>query len=149
MNAAINTFVLVLASIFPGRQSARFRTGLSRIYKWRDTRDPRRPRPARRPEFVHPAGVLVFAGRLFCQFYGISIPILRVGGGFIVAVSGWKLLNEGSHKELENAGRRGRCPRHQAARSGLLSADAAIAPQLLQLVCRNARQERDWPSDCP
>jgi len=27
--------------------------------------------------------------------------VLRVAGGFIVAVAGWKLLSEGSHKELE------------------------------------------------
>jgi multiple antibiotic resistance protein len=40
-------------------------------------------------------------GALILQFYGISIPILRVAGGLIVAVSGWKLLNEGSDKELE------------------------------------------------
>ncbi|MEK1887357.1 MAG: MarC family protein [Phyllobacterium sp.] len=40
-------------------------------------------------------------GALILQFYGISIPILRIAGGFIVAVSGWKLLNEGSRKELE------------------------------------------------
>jgi len=39
-------------------------------------------------------------GALILQFYGISIPILRVAGGFIVAVSGWKLLNEGSHKSV-------------------------------------------------
>jgi len=40
-------------------------------------------------------------GALILQFYGISIPILRVAGGFIVAVAGWKLLNEGSHKYIE------------------------------------------------
>ena len=38
---------------------------------------------------------------LILKFYGISIPVLRVAGGFIVAVAGWKLLSEGSHKELE------------------------------------------------
>jgi multiple antibiotic resistance protein len=35
------------------------------------------------------------------QFYGNSIPPLRVAGGFIVAVAGWKLLNENSHKYIE------------------------------------------------
>ena len=42
-----------------------------------------------------------FLGALVLEFYGISIPVLRVAGGFIVAVAGWKLLNEGSQKELE------------------------------------------------
>ena len=40
-------------------------------------------------------------GALILEFYGISIPVLRVSGGFIVAVAGWKLLSEGSQKELE------------------------------------------------
>ena len=40
-------------------------------------------------------------GALILRFYGISIPVLRVAGGFIVAVAGWKLLTEGSQKELE------------------------------------------------
>jgi multiple antibiotic resistance protein len=35
------------------------------------------------------------------RLYGISIPVLRVAGGFIVAVAGWKLLSEGSQKDLE------------------------------------------------
>src|SRR6478672_8259465 len=38
---------------------------------------------------------------LVLEFYGISIPVLRVSGRFIVAVAGWKLLSEGSQKELE------------------------------------------------
>ena len=40
-------------------------------------------------------------GALILKFYGISIPVLRVAGGFIVAMAGWKLLSEGSRKELE------------------------------------------------
>ena len=40
-------------------------------------------------------------GALILEFYGISIPVLRVAGGLIVAVSGWKLLNEGSQKESQ------------------------------------------------
>jgi multiple antibiotic resistance protein len=35
--------------------------------------------------------------------YGISLPVLRLAGGFIVAVAGWRLLSEGSQKELEAA----------------------------------------------
>jgi len=30
------------------------------------------------------------------EVYGISVPVLRVAGGLIVASSGWKLLNEGT-----------------------------------------------------
>jgi multiple antibiotic resistance protein len=40
-------------------------------------------------------------GSLILGLYGISIPVLRVAGGFIVAVAGWKLLSEGSQQHLE------------------------------------------------
>ncbi|MGE3148745.1 MAG: MarC family protein [Pseudorhodoplanes sp.] len=40
-------------------------------------------------------------GAFILKIYGISVPILRVAGGLIVAVSGWKLLNEGNPKDAE------------------------------------------------
>src|SRR4029079_1351809 len=33
------------------------------------------------------------------QIYGISVPVLRIAGGLVVATSGWTLLNSGSSKE--------------------------------------------------
>ncbi len=100
MNAAINTFVLVLASIFPVVNppgSALVFLGLT------SGASPEiRATLARRiafNSFILLLGSFLL-GALILQFYGISIPILRVAGGIIVAVSGWKLLNEGSHKEL-------------------------------------------------
>lgn len=50
--------------------------------------------------FVVMAGSLL-VGSVILRFYGISVPILRVAGGLIVAMSGWKLLNEGSDKTAE------------------------------------------------
>lgn len=50
--------------------------------------------------FVMAGSLLV--GAVVLRFYGISVPILRVAGGFIVAVSGWKLLNEGSDKTVDD-----------------------------------------------
>src|SRR5882672_4016901 len=100
MNAALNTFLLVLAAIFPVVNppgSALVFLGLTRgvapeirrVLAWR---------VARNSFIVLVCSLLL--GALILQFYGISIPILRVAGGFIVAVSGWRLLNEGSHKDL-------------------------------------------------
>jgi multiple antibiotic resistance protein len=43
----------------------------------------------------------LLGGALVLQFYGITIPVLRVAGGYIVAVAGWRLLHEGSHKGVE------------------------------------------------
>ena len=39
-------------------------------------------------------------GALVLKIYGISIPVLRVAGGLIVAVAGWKLLNEENRRPL-------------------------------------------------
>ena len=40
-------------------------------------------------------------GALVLKIYGISIPVLRVAGGLIVAVAGWKLLNEENSKAAD------------------------------------------------
>ena len=50
--------------------------------------------------FVMSGSLLV--GTFVLSIYGISIPILRVAGGIIVAASGWKLLNEGNTKDAES-----------------------------------------------
>ena len=101
MTSALNIFFLVFAAIFPVVNppgSALVFLGLTRdasheirrILAWR---------VARNSLFVLLCSF--FLGALVLKFYGISIPVLRVAGGFIVAVAGWKLLNEGSQKELE------------------------------------------------
>jgi len=47
--------------------------------------------------FVMAGSLLV--GAFILQVYGISVPVLRVAGGLVVATSGWTLLNSGSSKE--------------------------------------------------
>jgi multiple antibiotic resistance protein len=101
MNSAINTFLLFLAAIFPVVNppgSALVFLGLTRG----TTHETRRAvawRVARNSFIVLVCSLLL--GALVLEFYGISIPVLRVAGGFIVAASGWKLLSEGSPKEVE------------------------------------------------
>ena len=101
MNSPLNTFLLVLAAIFPVVNppgSALVFLGLTRgvtpeirrILAWR---------VARNSFYVLVCSLLL--GALILEFYGISIPVLRVAGGFIVAAAGWKLLSEGSQKELK------------------------------------------------
>jgi multiple antibiotic resistance protein len=48
------------------------------------------------------AGSLLF-GTFVLTIYGISLPIIRVAGGIVVAVAGWKLLNEGNRKSANDA----------------------------------------------
>jgi multiple antibiotic resistance protein len=101
MNSALNTFLLVLAAIFPVVNppgSALVFLGLTRGVK-PEIRRVIAWRVARNSFFVLVGSLLL--GALILEFYGISIPVLRVAGGLIVAAGGWKLLSEGSQKELD------------------------------------------------
>src|SRR4051812_5440236 len=97
------TFLLVLAALFPvvnppgaalvflsftKRASVAVRRTLAR-------------RVAINAFFVM-AGALI-GGALILKLYGISVPVLRVAGGLIVAATGWKLLSQGS-EEFEGDG---------------------------------------------
>lgn len=103
----MDTFLLVLAALFPvvnppgsalvflsltKRASAATRRSLAR-------------RVSINAFFVMSCSLLI--GALILRLYGISVPILRVAGGLVVAVSGWKLLNEGSHKETDDVSEAG------------------------------------------
>src|SRR3954469_10683571 len=94
----LDTYLLVLAALFPvvnppgsalvfltmtKRASAATRALLAR-------------RVAVNSFFVMAGSLLV--GAFILRVYGISIPVLRVAGGLIVATSGWTLLNAGSSK---------------------------------------------------
>lgn len=37
----------------------------------------------------------LFIGSHVLSFFGITLPIVRIGGGVVVAVMGWKMLNDG------------------------------------------------------
>jgi len=39
-------------------------------------------------------GLSFFIGTFILGFFGISVPVLRVAGGIVLALSGWRLLNE-------------------------------------------------------
>jgi multiple antibiotic resistance protein len=98
---AVNVFLLVLAALFPIINPPG--SALVFLALTRGSRPEIRRLLARRVA-VNAFAVLVgslLLGALILRLYGISIPVLRVAGGFIVAVSGWNLLNEGSHKELD------------------------------------------------
>lgn len=45
----------------------------------------------------------VFIGSYVLDFFGISLPIVRVAGGIVVAMAGWKLLNDQSQDKLLNS----------------------------------------------
>ena len=46
--------------------------------------------------------VSLFIGSYVLEFFGISIPALRVAGGIVVAAAGWKFLQEHETEEVAN-----------------------------------------------
>jgi len=103
----VNTFLLVLAAIFPVVNPP----GTALVFLALT----RGAEPALRRDLAWRVAKNSFAvlvcsllgGALVLQFYGISIPVLRVAGGYIVAVAGWRLLHEGSHKDVEASDEQG------------------------------------------
>ena len=94
-------FLLVLAAVFPivnPPGSALVFLSLTRRAS-ADTRRFLARRVALNAFFVMAGSLLL--GTFVLNLYGISVPIIRVAGGIVVAVAGWRLLNQGSHKEEE------------------------------------------------
>lgn len=53
----------------------------------------------------------VFVGSHILQFFGITLPVVRVAGGFVVTAMGWQLLKEGEDpQERHPAGARSEEP---------------------------------------
>ena len=42
--------------------------------------------------------VSIFIGSHILAFFGISLPVVQVGGGLLVAATGWRLLNPGDEQ---------------------------------------------------
>ncbi len=104
MNAILNTFVLCYAALFPIVNpvgSAPLFLGLTQFAS-----DHVRNALARRValnSFFLLLGSL-FVGSHVLEFFGISLPVVRIGGGLVVTAFGWKLLNsdsrlDGDHTE--------------------------------------------------
>ena len=51
--------------------------------------------------FILMASMLI--GTYVLELFGISLPIVRIGGGLLVAATGWRLLNDGGHDGVRNA----------------------------------------------
>ncbi|HLG79542.1 MAG TPA: MarC family protein [Bradyrhizobium sp.] len=99
----METFLLVLAALFsvinpPG--TALVFLSMTK-YASIATRRSLARRVALNSFFVMSGSLLI--GALVLRLYGISVPVLRVAGGLIVASSGWKLLNDGTRTETEAA----------------------------------------------
>lgn len=113
MIVAVNTFLLVYAALFPIVNpigSAPLFLGMTESYSGTE-----RIALARRVSinsFLLLCGSL-FVGSHVLEFFGITLPVLRIGGGLVVTTFGWKLLNSDTS------------PDHNAASNvPMISADA-------------------------
>jgi multiple antibiotic resistance protein len=95
----LDTYLLMLAALFPVVNPPGSALVFLAITKRASTN--MRRALARRVSinafFVMAGSLLIGASIL--QLYGITVPVLRVAGGLVVAASGWRLLNSGSTKE--------------------------------------------------
>jgi len=48
----------------------------------------------------------LFVGTYVLELFGISLPIVRIGGGLLVATSAWRMLNRSDDDEVQGAVRR-------------------------------------------
>jgi multiple antibiotic resistance protein len=96
MNSFANTFLLCFATLFPIINpvgSAPLFLGLTR-FRTESERNALAGRVAVNSFFLLLASLLV--GSHVLEFFGISLPVVRIGGGLVVAAFGWQLLNSGA-----------------------------------------------------
>jgi multiple antibiotic resistance protein len=93
VNIFANTFLLVYAALFPIVNpigSAPLFLGLTR-YSPETSRNALARRVTVNSFFLLLGSL--FAGSYILEFFGISLPVVRIAGGLVVSVFGWKLLN--------------------------------------------------------
>ena len=101
MNVFVDAFLLTYAALFPIVNpvgSAPLFLGLTQF-----TTDQQRNALARRValnSFFLLIGSLLI-GSYVLEFFGISLPVVRIGGGLVVSVFGWKLLNSDERPDGE------------------------------------------------
>lgn len=103
MNSFANTFLLCFATLFPIINPvgcAPLFLGLTRFRTERE-RNALAGRVAVNSFFLLLASLLV--GSHVLEFFGISLPIVRIGGGLVVAAFGWQLLNSGASSDGDAA----------------------------------------------
>lgn len=96
MSAFLNTFLLVYAALFPIINpvgNAPLLLGLTRHCSEVERR--RVVRGIAVYSFFLLLGSLVIGSHVL-EFFGLSLPIVRIGGGIVVAAFGWELLNSGN-----------------------------------------------------
>src|SRR5512141_281660 len=95
MNAFFNAFLLTYAALFPIINpvgNAPIILGLTRGHDAHERASLAR-RVAINSFFLLLGSILV--GSHVLVFFGISLPVVRIGGGLVVTAFGWRMLNSG------------------------------------------------------
>jgi multiple antibiotic resistance protein len=95
INAFLNAFLLVYVALFPIVNpigGAPIFLGLT-LHCNEKERDALALRVARNSLFLLLGSLLL--GSYVLEFFGITLPIVRIAGGLVVAATGWNLLQEG------------------------------------------------------
>lgn len=103
MNAFANTFLLIYAALFPIVNpigSAPLFLGLTQFCTNQE-RNVLARRVATNSFFLLLGSL--FVGSHVLEFFGISLPVVRIAGGFVVTAFGWKLLNSDTRPDGANA----------------------------------------------
>src|SRR5271167_4838252 len=110
VNDVTNAFLLVYAGLFPIVNpigGAPIFLGLTRYCTERE-RNALALRVTRNSFFLLLGSLLV--GSYVLEFFGITLPIVRVAGGLVVTATGWNLLQAGSQGDDERAAHRPATP---------------------------------------
>ncbi len=103
MTLFLNTLLLCYAGLFPIINpigNAPLFLGLTRLHS-RQERHVLAGRVALNSFFLLLGSMLV--GSHVLEFFGISLPVVRIGGGLVVTAVGWKLLNSGASPDGDAA----------------------------------------------
>jgi multiple antibiotic resistance protein len=115
VNATLNSFLLVYAALFP-IVNPLSGAPVFLIMTRHVSREVRHKLAAG----VAFNGFLLLLGSLLVgshvlEFFGITLPVVRVAGGLVVSVMGWRLLNESADPNVEERQAAAPPPRHEPA----------------------------------
>jgi multiple antibiotic resistance protein len=96
--------------------------------------------------------ISIFIGTHILTFFGISLPVVQVGGGLVVISTGWALLRRPSDDELDSTGKPKECNEENFSRQAFypLTLPLTVGPGSISVAIavganRPVGSESHWP----
>jgi multiple antibiotic resistance protein len=96
--------------------------------------------------------ISIFIGTHILTFFGISLPVVQVGGGLVVISTGWALLRRPSDDELDSTGKQKECSEENFSRQAFypLTLPLTVGPGSISVAIavganRPVGSESHWP----